>query len=241
MARPKSGHWIDADEAIGHACAQLMHWGCAGHQVFSAVAAAADHVFGRGVGPERVRQIYKHWTQRARSLGYRASGAFTKASRAQTRPQEPIATLAERLLRAHRPGSLEKRARQRELLAEIEHRASQISDPQPPAQPDPLDDPRWFAVGGGVHPDDMNAEQRAAFEALSPALRAEYRALVEKDAADAKKDARATRERWEQYERRIDASFESLRAVIRDGAYAPPGVVDDHVATPVRGSRQRRK
>lgn len=241
MTRPKSSRWIDADEAIGHACAQLMHWGYPGHQVFSAVSAAADRAFGRSVGPERVRQVYRYWAEQARPLGYPDPGAFTKASRAKHQPGEPIQTLAERLLCEHRPGALEKRARQREMLAEIERRAGQVNDRQTPPRPNPLDDPRWFAVGAGTHPDDMNAEQRAAFEALPPEAQAKYLALIKEDATDAEKDEGKTRERWEQFGPHVDAAFELLRAELTDGVYAPPGVGGDLDTTPIRGRRRRKR
>jgi len=240
MARPKSNRWIDADEAIGHACAQLMHWGYPGHQVFASVAAAADRVFGRGVGPERVRQIYRQWAEQARRLGYLDPGTATKKSRALHQPAGAIETLVERLLRGHRPGSLEKRARQREKLAEIERRAGQVEDYQTPPPPNPLDDPRWSAVGAGTHPDDMSADQRAAFEALPRHVKEEYRALIEKDARQCEKDQADTQERWEMHRPRIDAAFERLGAEIADGAYAPPGTGHRLDSTPVRGRRRRK-
>lgn len=181
MARPKSNRWAGADEAIGHACAQLLHWGLPRVEVFATVSGVAGRVFGRRIGAERVRQVYRTWALQARGLGYRNPSGITKESRSMRRPPEPIDALAERLLRDHRPGSLQQLARQRDALADAERVAGQIGLPVSAPGPDPLDDPKWIGCGGGTHPDDMSDAQRAAFEALTPHEREYYRVLVERD------------------------------------------------------------
>lgn len=238
MARPKSNRWVDADEAIGHACAQLMHWGLSGPQVFATIAAAADRVFGRRVGPDRVKQIYRRWTGQARPLGYRDPGAFTKASRVRHGPQGPIETLAERLLREHRPGSLQKRVRMRQKLAEAERRVGQFDSSGPSPGPDPLDEPRWFAVGAGTHPDDMSDAQRAAFEALPRHVQEEYRALIDKDARQCKKEEADSRH-LQGLGPLVKAAFEPFYKEVADGVYAPPGMLDDLERTPKRGGGKK--
>ena len=241
MARPKQQRWLDVDDAIGHACGQLMYWGYPGAQVFEAVAAEADRLFNRGAGHERVRQIYRRWAKEARTVGYREPGAFTKDSRAASRPQGPIDALAAQLLREYRPRSLQRRARLREALARAEVRAGQIDECSQPSAPNALDDPRWFAVGAGTHPEDMNDVQRAAFEALPRHLQEEYRKLVAEDARRCEKDEADTRARWEQFKPLVDAAFAEVDKEIADGVYAPPGVGRDLDVTPIRGRRQRRK
>lgn len=241
MARPKSDRWVGADEAIGHACAQLLHWGLPGVEVFATVAEVAGRVFGRRIGAERVRQVYRSWALQARALGYRAPSGITKESRSLQCPPEPIDAMAERLLRDHRPGSLQQLARQRGALADVERVAGQVDLTVPVPGGDPLDDPKWIGCGGGTHPDDMSDAQRAAFEALTAHEREHYRALVERDARACAADDEATRKRWAQYAPLVDAAFDRLDEMFDKRFYAPPGTAVGGTPTPVRGKARRKK
>lgn len=130
--RPPSNRWRDADEAIGHTCAQLMHWGySARSQAYPAVASAAEHVFGRIVSAERVKQLYELWKWCAAEFGYREPGAFTKASRVKHRPEGTIQEQAEELLRTHRPGSLDRLAQIRGRVEKTFEHDRQANTPTP--------------------------------------------------------------------------------------------------------------
>lgn len=241
--RPPSSRWRDADEAIGHACAQLMHWGySARSQAYPAVASAAERVFGRMVSAERVKQLYELWKWCAAEFGYREPGAFTKASRVKHRPEGMIQAQAEELLRGHRPGSLARLAQIRAGVQKSLEHDRQANTPARDRMPDELDDPRWFAVGGGVHPDDMNAQQRAAFDALAPHLQPDYRKFVESDAQRAETDERETREHWLQWKPYVLGPLDAVEELIREhGLYRLPGFGVRYVVNKARGKDGRQQ
>lgn len=217
-----------------------MHWGySARSQTYPAVAAAAKRVFSRVVSPERVKQIYEVWVRRAVRVGYREPGAFTKASRAKHRPEGTIKAQADQLLREYRPGSLERRAQSIGAVRETLRR-DQLANTRSHPEPDPLDDPRWFNVGGGVHPDGMNAQQRAAFDALPARVQGEYRKLVDLDEQRVEKEDDETREQLEQWRPYILEPLDAVDRISREhGLYRLPGLGVRYVRNEVRGKGWR--
>lgn len=291
--RPRQPESAATDEAIGHACAQLMHWGWPGRgAVFNAVARAALTVFGRRLGAERVKQLYDAWVSEARPLGYTDPGRITKARRVAQRPAGPIDDHALKLLREHRAGGLAQLRKRTELLKSFSERASMAelrtvpwtgSDPLDPkvmrehragglaqlrrrreprksfsertslaeqrtmswTRPDPLDDPKWRAVGGGMHPDDMNVEQRAAFDALSPADKARYQSLVDEDVREnlrIEAERKEQQERWRTFDGFASEPLAEIRGLVgEDGyLYVLPGFLDGGVPTLRRRGRVKK-
>lgn len=245
--RPRQQESAATDEAIGHTCAQLMHWGWPGRgAVFNAVARAALIVFGRKLGAERVKQLHDSWVREARPLGYMDPGRIAKARRVAQRPAGPIDDHASKLLREHRAGGLAQLRKRRELLKGFSERASMAElGTVLWTGPDPLDDPKWRAVGGGVHPDDMNVEQRAAFDALSPADKARYQSLVDEDVRansriEAERDEQLAR--WREYEDFASKPLTEIRGLVgEDGyLYVLPGFLDRGVPTLRRRGRVKK-
>ena len=112
----------------------------------------------------------------------------------------------------------------------------------PPHEPDALDDPKWFDVGGGTHPDDMNAQQRVAFDALPPQVQSEYLMLLESDARRVEKDNAETRERWTQWGGHILRPLDAVDRIVREhGFYPLPGLGVRYVCNEVRGKVRRKK
>lgn len=74
------------DEAIAKTCHQLVCWGFSLRgEAFSAVGALAAKILRRGLGPDRIEQIYEQW---CRQTSQRPPVQYAKASRRRRIPNK---------------------------------------------------------------------------------------------------------------------------------------------------------